>query len=128
MSKTLIVKLLGRRIGYNALWNKEYMIVKLAMLRDYFKVMIESDCMVAINLINAQMGGVTIITLVQQIVEASRLFERVWFLFTKGEANMVADWMARSCTHFDIGINVIDIPNFSIRSLLLKDYCSMNSG
>lgn len=102
--------------------------LQLAKLRGYSKVVIKSDCMVAINLINEQMEGVTMTTLVPKIEEAARHFEMVQFLFTRREAKIVADWIAKLCAHSDINIHIIDVPNFSVRSLLLKDSCSMNRG
>lgn len=40
---------------------------------------------------------------------------------------MVVDLLARSCTHSDIDIRFIDVPNFSMTNMLLKDICSFNS-
>lgn len=45
--------------------------LQLALIRGYPKVVIESDCVVAINMIKAQQVGETMTTLIHQIVLAS---------------------------------------------------------
>lgn len=54
-------------------------------------MMIERDCMAAITLINEQLRGATMTTLVQKIEKATRHFEMVRFLFIRREDNMVED-------------------------------------
>lgn len=99
----------------------------LALICGYPKVVIESDCTVVINMTKAQQPEEMMSTLIRQIILASSAVEQVSFVFTKREANMMADGLAKSCDCFTKDLHIIEIPNAFIANLLFQNISHMNS-
>lgn len=85
--------------------------LKLAKFRGYQHVLIETDCMVVVNMLTASTESASQPTLVRQILASTRKLNCVCFVFTKREANTVADRLVKMCAYSDKGIRINDVLN-----------------
>lgn len=95
--------------------------MEIAQENGYRKIIIETDCMMALEIIEESMGNMPSITIVRRIKTWIQLFEDVKFHFVHKEGNMVANWLARSCSSNEVNLVNIDIPGIHVRKLLLED-------
>lgn len=112
---------MGNRSPLNAeLWAMLHGL-QVARVRRDRKLVVESDCLVAIKLIHNYLSGMQSSTLVQHIKEPMKDFEEVCFQFIRREGNSVADLLVRSCDAFDVDSRIIDVPSQHVSALVLKD-------
>ncbi|MBA0678772.1 hypothetical protein Goari_020094 [Gossypium aridum] len=88
------------------------------------KVIMESDCLIAIELIKESNANLSSYTLIRKKNEVTRHIQMVKFQYIPREGNMMADWLAKSCTCEDVEHRIIDFPNFYVRGLILEDKIS----
>lgn len=88
-------------------------------------MIIESDCSLALGMINDCLEGAPSETIVKITKDVSCQFEFVIFQFVKREGNSIADWLAQTCRSIDANLHIIDVPPFHARKLLLEDKISL---
>ncbi|MBA0638637.1 hypothetical protein Godav_025346, partial [Gossypium davidsonii] len=81
-------------------------------LRAYRKVIVESDCMEAMECLTDRSGDCYSMTLVRKITTVKKCFQMVKFQFIRREGNMVANWIAKTCSRGDSELAIIDFPTF----------------
>lgn len=95
--------------------------LEIAWIRNYTNVLMASDCLISIELINESNTDRSSSTLIRKINEATRHIQMVKFQYVPREGNIVADWLIKTCTCEDVELRIIDFPNFHVRKLLLED-------
>lgn len=96
--------------------------MEIARQREYENVVVESDCLVAIEMIKDSSDGALSNTIVQKIKEVARQFSMVEFHFVRREGNLVANYLARTYDTADVDIHIIVTPSVFVNKLLLDDY------
>lgn len=94
---------------------------QVASVRGDSKLIFESDCMVAVQMVKECLGGANSYTLVRQIKEAIKLFDEVRIQTIRHEGNSVVDLIAKSCDTSTVDIHISDVPNARLRDLLSKN-------
>ncbi|KAG8502826.1 hypothetical protein CXB51_000473 [Gossypium anomalum] len=107
------IKHLGRCFIFNAeLW-AIFCGLEVAKLREYRKLIMESDCLEAVSALRISLG--------KKISTVKRYFQIVKFQFIQREGNMVANWIVRTCPRGESKLSIIDFPTFHVKKLLLED-------
>ncbi|KAG8485764.1 hypothetical protein CXB51_019103 [Gossypium anomalum] len=111
----------GRGLAVNSeLWAILHFL-EIAKIRGYTKVIIEFDCMVAVDMIKECSGSTPSMTLVRKIKKVSRQISKVKYQLVNRKCNMVADWLAKSYLSNDVNLVYIDVPTPHVRKLLLEE-------
>ncbi|MBA0698942.1 hypothetical protein Goari_000620, partial [Gossypium aridum] len=84
----------------------------VARLRDYRKVIVESDCLEAVECLTDRSRDCHLMTFVRKITTVKKCFQMVKFQFIRRERNMVANWIAKTCSRGDSELLIIDFPTF----------------
>lgn len=95
--------------------------LQVAQVRGFARVILESDCKVAVDLILESLEGAPSTTIVRRIKETTRNFERVKFQFISREGNRLADWLAKTGANDTTNLQIMEVPSLCIKSLLIKD-------
>ncbi|KAG8489929.1 hypothetical protein CXB51_015989 [Gossypium anomalum] len=93
----------------------------MAQSRRYDKIILETDCMMAVEMIKEGLRSTITTTTIRKINMMQRQFADVKFQFVSREGNMVADWLARNCSSNAESSIKIEFPLFYVKKLLLKD-------
>ncbi|MBA0548545.1 hypothetical protein Golob_019638, partial [Gossypium lobatum] len=84
-------------------------------------VLIESDCLIAIELTKKSDVNLSSSTLIRKFNEVTRCIQMFNFQYVPRKGNMATDSLAKTCTSDDVELRIIDFPNFHVRKLLLED-------
>lgn len=84
-------------------------------------MVLKSDCLKAVEMINACLDGAPSDTIVKEITNVTRHFEAFNFQFVRREGNAIADWVTKNCDVADVDIRIIDILCIYVNKLLLDD-------
>lgn len=95
--------------------------LELARLRGFAKLVVESDCSVAIDMLKDNSEGTPLNIIVRKIKEISRHLTAVEFQFVRRRGNLVADYLARSCISFEFGIRIINSLSSYVKRLILNN-------
>ncbi|MBA0629834.1 hypothetical protein Godav_024331, partial [Gossypium davidsonii] len=98
--------------------------LEITLNRGYNKVIIETDCMMAVEMIKECLGSTHSMTIVKKIKMMPRQFASVKFQFVNREGNMVVDWLARTCPLSEMNLVTTDVSSFHVRKLFLEDKLS----
>lgn len=77
-------------------------------------MIIETDCMMAVDIIKESLGSTPSMTPVRKIKEMSQQFLTVKFPFVSREGNMIVDWLPRSCHSNDVDLVNIHVLTFHV--------------
>ncbi|KAK5795671.1 hypothetical protein PVK06_036943 [Gossypium arboreum] len=112
-------------IGRESVVNSELWAIlhdlEITLNRGYNKVIMETDCMMAMEMIKEGLGSTHSTTIVRKIKMMPRQFASVKFQFVNREGNMIVHWLARTFPSSEVDLVRIDVPLFHIRKLLLED-------
>lgn len=89
---------------------------------NYEKVIVESDCLVALDIVKDNSDRSSSNTIIQIIKQLAIHFSKVEFKFVRRNGNSVADYHARTCGNANFDLNIIDTPSDSVKKLLLDDH------
>ncbi|MFQ6651264.1 hypothetical protein Gotur_023695 [Gossypium turneri] len=95
--------------------------LELAQIRGHNKVIIETDCTLAVEIVKDCLGSMPSMTLIKIIKDASPQFVFVKFHFVNREGNTLSDWLAKTCPSTEVNLRILDVPTFHVRKLLLED-------
>ncbi|MFQ6649640.1 hypothetical protein Gotur_023345, partial [Gossypium turneri] len=84
-----------KKLGRCSIFNAKLWVIlcglEVARLRDYRKVIVESDCLEAVECLTDRSGDCHSMTLVRKITTVKKYFQMVKCQFIRREGNMVAD-------------------------------------
>lgn len=91
-------------------------------------VVLESNCLVAIQLIKACLdGGGSKDTIVKEIVRVYRQLANCDLQIVRRNCNSVTDWLVENCDKSNVDIRIIDNPCSKVRQLLLSNLSNLSN-
>lgn len=114
-----------RFMGRGSALNSELWVILLGLQvakhRGIGKVVVESDCFMAVDKIKSCLEGGPALTIVQKIQEIAQHYVGFKIQHVERQHNLVADSLAKNCPTNIIDICLIDIPSSTVNKLLMAD-------
>lgn len=98
--------------------------IDIAKQRGYKNVVVESNCLVAVEMLKDSSNGTLVNTIIRRIKEVANHFGVLEIQFIRCEGNLVVDYLAKSSDTSESIIRITETPNSYVNKLLFDEIVS----